>query len=422
MSAPSPSYRPGLGWNLGISAYWFAISFKWFILLIAVLPAQVAAIVPEGEANTAWGRVFLLGAIWAAIGPALFGYLSDRTRSRFGKRKPYIAAGAALTAIACFVLAEAPSLTWLMLGYLLLQVSDDVGQGASSALIPQLVPKEHRGRASSIMTLLQQLAQIVAAVAFLLLGGAFLPMYVTIAAINLLCAGIVLYTLRGQLDHVPSAEPSIASWSGFFKGWIEPWRSRDFVRVWSIRFVFSLAFYMVQPYLRNFLADAMQRYELFGADLGDSEMAVTVLALAISLLAVLGALVAARLTDRKGRRWVALVGGVTMGLALTPFAFLRDYTSIFLLALVFGVGYGMFLSANWAMAADVLPSEQDAAKDMGIWQMSQSSVQVVAGSFGAVIDWGNRGAPLQGYTIAFVTAAVLFWVSTAMTRGVRHTT
>src|SRR5687768_15282372 len=92
-----PGFQDRTSWYLRLSAFWFSTSFKWFIILLVLLPMQVAAVVPGGEKNTWWGFVFMIGAIEAMIGPAICGYLSDRCGSRFGRRKPFIAIGAAMT-------------------------------------------------------------------------------------------------------------------------------------------------------------------------------------------------------------------------------------------------------------------------------------------------------------------------------------
>ena len=91
-----------LSWYLGLSAYWFAASFKWFILLVVLLPSQVASVSREGEKNTYWGLVFAIGATWAIIGPSIFGHWSDRA----GKRVPFVLAGAVSTCGALAVLGN----------------------------------------------------------------------------------------------------------------------------------------------------------------------------------------------------------------------------------------------------------------------------------------------------------------------------
>lgn len=57
-----------------------------------------------GISLAALGAIFLLERLWGAFADPLVGVLSDRTRSRFGRRKPWIAAGAALYGLATLAL------------------------------------------------------------------------------------------------------------------------------------------------------------------------------------------------------------------------------------------------------------------------------------------------------------------------------
>jgi MFS family permease len=415
-----PGFRDRLGWYLGLSAYWFATSYKWFILLLAVLPGQVAEIAPEGERAAYWGTVFAIGAAWAMIGPALFGYLSDRTQSRWGRRKPYIALGAALTVVALMVLAGADTLWALIAGYLLLQISDDVGTGPFGGLIPELVPEERRGRASGIMSLLQLSANIASAVAGMILGEVVL-IYVGIAVVNAVCAGWSIWTLRGVADPpVDRGRLAAPSFAGFVRGWIEPWRTRDFVWVWLSRFLAAFALYLVQPYLRFYIEDMIrQPYRLFGFPVGDAERATIVIGLTISLFGALGSVLAALLADRVGRKRTIYVAGAIMCSVLVPFAFARDFTLIWVLAVWFGIGYGMRLGSEWALAADVMPQKEAAAKDMGVWVMSLTSVQIFAGAMGWAIAAGNAIHLGYGYTGAIILASLAILGATVVVRYVK---
>lgn len=53
-----------------------------------------------GLGLTTVGAIFMLTQVWGAITDPLIGALSDRTRTRFGRRKPWIAAGAPLLILA----------------------------------------------------------------------------------------------------------------------------------------------------------------------------------------------------------------------------------------------------------------------------------------------------------------------------------
>jgi Na+/melibiose symporter-like transporter len=70
-----------------------------------------------GLSLKALGLIFLLERIWGAAADPLIGVLSDRTRSRWGRRKPWIAAGALVFALAGVpMFFPSPGITPLHLG------------------------------------------------------------------------------------------------------------------------------------------------------------------------------------------------------------------------------------------------------------------------------------------------------------------
>jgi MFS family permease len=89
------------------------------------------------------------------------------------------------------------------------------------------------------------------------------------------------------------------------------------------------------------------------------------------------------------------------------------------LALLFGFFYGAYIAASGALAADVLPEAQDTGKDLGIWQASISSTQIVSGLCGMLITWGNSIAMGVGYKIAFLVAACAFLIGALLVNQVK---
>ena len=424
-TSSSSCFRDTTAWYSRISAYWFATSFKWFILFL-LLPIHVAAIVPGGEKNSWWGLVVAFGAAEAMIGPAICGYLSDRCCSRFGRRRPFIAVGAALTAIALLYLGNAESLWQMIVGYLFLQISDDIATGPYSALVPDLVPSEHRGRASGILSLLQLTAQIVAAVVGVILQKNFLAIYITIAVINIVCALIVLATVReSQRTRAPAAADGFLDLprrGGLRRGaeaWIAPWKSADFRWVWFTRFLNAFGFYLILLYMVNYLTDQVRVFDLIVVKLPSPFMASVVLALIISLSGAAASVYAGRLADRIGRKKVIVRAGWIMFATLVPFALIPVYSIVVALAIVFGVGYGMYLSAAWALVSDVLPDPEETAKDMGIWQMSVATPQILTGFAGWLVDQANRLHKGWGYSLAFLLASFAFLFGCTLVNRVR---
>jgi MFS family permease len=432
-SVPAEPALPdrSLGWQLGLSAYWFATSMKWFILLQAILSAQVEQLVPGAVKGGAWGQVMMVGACWAMIGPSLFGYLSDRTRSRFGKWRPYLTIGSGLTVVALMILANAQQYWVIILGYLLLQVSDDIGTGPYSALIPALVPKHQRGRASGAMGLLQLLAQVVGGVMAFVLRGQVVAIYMALAIVNVICALITLRVVRDRLE--PRSTPG----PGFFASWIEPWRDHDFRWVWFTRFLNGVGFYLVLSYMRYFLVDVVRDFHFFGLNLSpidpnaaDPQRALQTaatnaafeLALVVSVVGAVSSVMGGRLADRIGRKKVVILAGGLMAAVMPPFILWPQFTVMLCLAAIFGVGYGAYQSADWALVSDVMPSKEDLAKDMGIWQASVATPQILSGAAGKLVDYGNSLDPGSGYTYTFIFAAIVFVLGTVLIRQVRGST
>lgn len=419
-----PPFRDKSGWYFGLSAYWFSTSFKWFLLLLVIIPGQVEKLVPGGEKSTYWGMVFWIGAIWAMVGPSLFGFISDRLGIRGGRRGAFVGIGAALTVVALMFLSSAVELWQIVLGYLLLQFSDDVGTGPYSALIPELVPEDRRGRASGIFGFLNLTGQLAVGIAGLALGGDLKQIYIAIAIVNVLGAAITIVSIRGAEPLTPP-EPRKLSLSpaAFVRGWIEPWRYPDFVWVWFTRFLNALGFYLVVTYLKFYLGDVVRDFSLFGiVTLADSGMATNVLALTLSLVGALGAYAAGKRSDVVGRKRTIYVAGLIMFFSLVPAALIPSYGAVWVLTSVFAFGYGTYLSADWALVADVLPNKQELGKDMGVWSMSVTSVQLLTGLSGLAIDGINRIQFGWGYKSAFLLASVSFLASSVLVRKIKGST
>jgi MFS family permease len=416
----SKGFRDTPAWYLGFSAYSFATSYKWFILFL-LLPAVVADIVPEGEKNSAWGSVVSVGAAWAMIGPAIFGNWSDKFRSRWGRRRPFIAVGAVLTIAALLFLPLANTLPLLILAYLLLQVSDDVATGPYYAIVADAVPALHRGKANGYLNLLGQVAQILAVIVGLVLGKP-LPIFLTIAALHAIGAIITLNTYQEPALESNSENSNIsgdATHRSPLEAWIAPWRDSDFRWVWFTRFLVALGFYMILTYANNYLTDVVKVFPIGPIKLKDGFQAAIVLALVLSLSGAVGSILGGKWADVVGRKKVISTAGIALFCILIPFALVPIYPVLLGLALCFGFFYGAYIAASGALAADALPEAEDTGKDLGIWQASISSTQIVSGLCGMLITWGNAQTMGLGYKIAFLVAACAFLIGALLVNQVK---
>ncbi len=405
---------------LGLSAYWFATSLKWFILFF-LTPDLVNGLVPGGEKNSMWGLIVAIGAAEAMIGPALMGWLSDRTKTRFGARRPYLALGAAMTAISLIAMGQAQSYIGLMISYLLIQISDDVGTGPYSSAIPELVSEENRGQASGYMGFLQLGGQVIAAVIGLAFGSSPTTIFMLLAIVNVLCGlasigSIAKFERETTPDRVVEDVPKEKSslWASLL--------DNDFRWVWLTRFLNAIGFYVILNYLLNYLTDVVKVFDLGFVKFSKPFEAVIAIAVALSLSGAVSALVCGKRCDKVGRKRVVQEAGWIMFVPLVAFCFISNYSLLFPIAIVFGIGYGAYLSADWAIVSDVLPNKDNLARDMGVWQMSIAAPQLVSGGIGFFIDKGNHWQPGRGYQIAFLLAGFVMLLGSILITKVKGST
>jgi MFS family permease len=403
-----------LGSSLVLSAYWFSTSFKWFILLFVLLPDQVRRTIPGGEDGSTWGLIFSLGAAEAMIGPVVFGVLSDRMKGRWGRRIPFVVVGGLLTLVALGLLSQATTVTAMVLGYLLLQISDDIATAPYSALIPDLVKPEHRGYASGIMGFLQQFAQVCGAILVIVLGGSPMTVYAVIAAIQVIGVIITVVGVRERKDVVVTHQALS------LQSWLAPWKIPDFRWVWFTRFLNAVGMYAITTYLVFYFDRVVKVFHLGPLKFDSVSAAQGFLILVISIVASLSAAFLGRITDRIGRKTIIVYSGVAMFAVLVPFALIPNYALIIGLSALFGVGYGAYIAADWALAADIMPNEEDFARDMGMWTMSIPLGQMFAGLFGVMLPFLGSISGGRSYQTLFLIAASLFLLSTVLIRMVRN--
>lgn len=382
------------------------------------MPSLVEEIVPGGEKNTWWGVIFGIGAIWAVIGPALFGRLSETGSASFRKVWKWIAIGSGMTCIALGVVGAAQNLWILGLGYLLMQLSDDVGTGPYAGMVAGIVPEEHRGYSSSILGGLKLFAQIASAIIAMILGKVELIL-IGIGSVNVLCALITISRIK-TVANEPEESPKLS----FVQEYLAPFKSHDFRFVWLNRFVVSFAFAAISSYARNYLSDAFLSFRLFSFELKDANQAAQILALTISFAGILGSAVAAGTTDKYGRKPVLIISALLASFALATAVIIGSFTPLWVAVFVFGIGYGAYIATDWALASDILPNRDRPATEMGAWQSSETSVQIFAGLIlGWMIDTLNRAYPEQwyGYKAMIMFAATGFLLSTLFVFKIRGT-
>ncbi|MFI6481715.1 MFS transporter [Nonomuraea sp. NPDC050663] len=399
------------------------VSFGWMALLALaqmgvimaatvggqiLLPSQVAAIDPvTKEASLA--VVLAVAAVCTAVANPLFGAMSDRTSSRFGRRRPWIVGGALLSAGALAFLAFQDTIAGLVAGWAVAQLAFTAALATAIATVPDQVPILQRGTASALAGVGQLSGPLLGGVVATVLLTGSRPAFLAMAVLVL-----VLILPFGLFTREPDTEPCPPfSLRDFARGfWVSPRRHPDFAWAWLSRLMITLTLAMGIGYLQYFLRDAVH-YPTESVEQG-----VVVLVAVFTLGSVAPTLLAGWLSDRTGRRRPAVfLGGLTMAASALVLTAATTWGAAIAAAALLGAGYGMFAAVDQAMVTQLLPADADRGKDLGIVSLSNSASNTLGPVIAAPLVTSAGGYPLMyGVAAAFaVTGACLVW----RIRGVR---
>ncbi|MGW7725767.1 MFS transporter [Streptomyces canus] len=390
-----PVERVGKGWTASLSLANVAIWVGWYGPLQILLARQAEDFAPGAgmskETLLAW--VTGVGAVVSLAANPFFGALSDRTTARRGRRSPWIVAGAAGGALSLLVLAGAGGLWVMTLAWCLVQLTLNAAFAAVTAAVPDRVPRFQRGAVGGWIGAAQILGAVVGTGLATAAGG-IAAGYAACAVFTL--AGVLPYVLRHRDLRLAAADRPTWSWRSFARGFrLSPRRHPDFAWAWLTRFLINLSNALVLLYLLYYLRDRLH-YD-------DPERGVLILTAVDSVALLATVVVGGVWSDRVGRRkpfvrW----SGVLMAVATGVLAVWQTWPSAIVVAALLGVGLGVFMSVDFALMTDVLPTALDRGKDLGVINVANSLPQVAAPALAAPIV-----THLGGYRALYGVAAVV---------------
>jgi MFS family permease len=372
--------------NVGINAAFFGP--------INVFIGQQAISFDESIKEAIQSLAIACGAAVSLVANPLFGALSDRTTSRFGRRSPWVLAGAVLAALALLAMSGAATVALMVLFWCVVQLGANVAYAAITAAIPDRVPVPQRGKVGGLAAMGSTLGVLMGAVFGAVVSGNFMVGY-------WLCAAALLLSVLPYLFHrndpaLPKGEVPAFRLGTFLRGfWISPLKHPDFAWAWLTRLLVNVGNQLTITYLLFFLRD------IIGHE--DPPAGVLVLTGIYAVMVMITATLTGPWSDRVGRRKPFVIGSsVVISFAALIMAFFPVWTGALVGAAVLGIGFGAYLAVDFALLTQVLPQAVDRGKDMGVINIANSLPQVIAPTLAllAVTQWG-------GYSTLFVLAAII---------------
>ncbi len=419
---PSPWHGKKMShWELvKISIFWFGSNLIWGAFLGPVLSQEMTVLAPSNSAQML-GLLYFVAAFPALLVPLLVGALSDRSTSKHGRRRPFIFWGGLFGTIGLLLMlvaAKSLSLPLFFAGYFVVQTGMNTAIAAFSGIIPDLVPDAQKGAASGWMAVMSNLATLIGGVVSGVLvadNPSLVFMLLAIAFTFFLILSVVGIRENPLTGNIPKMQ-----WGPYVKSlWMVLVKNPDFAWVWITRALMMLGFYAVSPMILFFLRDQL-KLENPAKDAG--------MVMGIILIgATISGLVGGAISDRVGRKPVVYFATATIAVMSLAFIFCHTLMQTLIAGVIFGIGYGAYISVDWALGADVLPAKEDAAKDMGVWHIAmvlpQQISPLIAGSILSMFTIAGSKDPVRyapgGFAGIFIFAAIFFALSGLLLRNVK---
>jgi MFS family permease len=360
------------------------------------LAYKIQLVDPEGK-ETSLGLVVGVGALFNIVVTPLAGVLTDRTRTRFGRRRPWVGAGIIVCAGAGAAIASAPSVLLIGIAWVLYIFGLAAILSALNPVLADQIPESQRGTVGALSGVSTQLAGVAASVAGSALTGNVLLMFV-------LPVGVLLVTFMLYIFAIPD-RPAAASvvhepLSQVFEQLVfNPRKHRDFALVWLGRFFLQVGMTFFSTYQLYFLLD---RIGLTSETAGKQLALVGGIGILVTTgFAIVGGILSDRLRRRKPFIYVASALAAT-GLATMAFApnvLLYVVAALFILAAA-----GLFGSVDLALASDLVPDRAESGRWMSILNVAGYIPSAIAPVVAPLILLIGEG---QNYTALYLTAALV---------------
>ena len=347
--------------------------------IVAGMTLKVQSLVSPAEVAPTLGFVISMGAFAALLFDPVFGRLSDRTIGRFGRRRPWLVAGALGLLVSLTVIAMAPNVVVLGIGWFFAQALGNAAVAAHTASLADQIPQWQRGKVSGMIGIASQAAGLGAAYSASLFGQNMLLLFLVPGVLGLILVLVFAFVLPDQpMERRPASEGGFRTALKTF--WVNPVKHPDFAFAWISRFLVVLALFMFVTFRLLYLQQDL------GLSKQDAAGALATGVLIYTLALVTAGQIAGWISDRLGRRKVFIwISAVIFGIGTWMLSLAGSTSGFYWAELVIGFGFGIYIAVDLALVIDVLPNPDDTAKDLGVFNIAMAGPQTLAPAVSAAL-------------------------------------
>ena len=343
------------------------------------------------------GIVNAFTAVASLIANLMFGNFSDRSRSRFGRRTPWILFGAVLGGVTLFLTGTTHNAVLLTIFYCACMFGLNCMIAPMVAILSDRVPSGIRGTMSAFYGAGATIGSPIGT----MLGALFIKNLIpgfAVAGVLMFLGGVVSMLIMPKeesADFLPKDEGSLKDVLVSFR---PPafHGAHDFYKAFVGRFCMLVSYQMIAVYQLYII----QNY--IGQSVDESAVTVSVVSMIMLVMSLVGSFISGPVSDIIGRRKVPVVVASVLfaiGIAM-PWVF-PSSMGMYLFAGIAGLGYAVYSAVDQALLVDVLPNKEEAGKDLGILNMATTLGQMC----GPIVM--SALVVNLGYNFAFPTSIAL---------------
>lgn len=326
------------------------------------------------------GVVMALDNVLALIMLPLFGKLSDQTRTRIGRRMPYILGGT-LVAVLCVLLLPLAdrmnNLVLFMVGMGLVLVAMATYRSPAVALMPDVTPKPLRSQGNAVINLMGAVGGMLMLVTMQVFlpkaqGGEYrpnyMPIFAVLAGVMALCVAVLFWQIKenacAQEAQTQGSEEAEVTESAPTGGKMAPPVRRSF------GFILASVFLWYAGY--NAVTSGFSRYatqELQGS--------FSMILMICTAAAIVSYLPVGFVASRIGRKRTIQLGVLFLGVAFAAGAFFHQVTpALYIFFALAGMGWAFINVNSYPMVVE-LASGSDVGKYTGYYYTVSMTAQIL---------------------------------------------
>ncbi len=377
---------------------WFAFYTALLGPAIVGVGVKVLTIVPETEKASALAWISGFGALFAAIANPVFGRISDRTTSRWGRRRIWIVSGMAGLVVGFVGFTFAPNVPTAVVAWAFCQFCANAALSPLTASVADQIPSFQRGQVTASLGIALNLGVMASTwVAKLFVDQLFI-LFVGPALLALVVIIIYAFVLPDRVLPERPPREGLKTVLGTF--WVSPVKNPDYALAWWSKFLIVLATNMFTSFRLFFIKDRI------GMTVEQAAGAIALGVLIYTLVLMPAAWIAGKISDKIGRRKpfvivAAIIFGVGTALLMTA----HTVEIFYVVEALLGLAYGVYIGVDLALVMDVLPDQENPGKDLGVFNIANAVPQASGPLIGGIL-LGVGSAVSQNYTLLLIVAGI----------------